>query len=114
MQGQVSEDFFNGGLKMNAREVMGIDQARERFASRLQLTVNASDIKENFQDELHSLLEPAKGGLCPVYIEYQNNQAKAELSLGLSWSITPNDDLLFGLARLLGDENVSLQFDHLG
>ena len=50
----------------------------------------------------------------PVYIEYQNSQAKAELSLGLSWSITPNDDLLFGLARLLGDENVSLQFDHLG
>ena len=114
VQGQVSEDFFNGGLKMNAREVMGIDQARERFASRLQLTVNASDIKENFQDALYLLLEPAKGGLCPVYIEYQNSQAKAELSLGLSWSITPNDDLLFGLARLLGDENVSLQFDHLG
>ena len=114
VQGQVSEDFFNGGLKMNAREVMGIDQARERFASRLQLNVNASDIKENFQDELHALLAPAKGGLCPVYIEYQNSQAKAELSLGLSWSITPSDDLLFGLARLLGDDNVSLQFDHLG
>lgn len=111
IQGQVSEDFFNGGLKMNAREIMSIDQARERFASKLRLKVNAAQIGEDFQANLKTALEPAMGGLCPIFIEYQNQQAQAELSLGRAWSVTPSDDLLFSLKRLLGQENVKLHFD---
>jgi DNA polymerase-3 subunit alpha len=114
LQGQVSEDFFNGGLKMSAREVMSIDQARERFASKLRLKVDAQKTGPDFQAQLHDALQPASGGLCPVFIEYKNNQAKAELSLGRAWSITPSDDLFFALGRLLGDENVTLHFDHIG
>ena len=114
LQGQVSEDFFNGGLKMNAREVMSIDQARERFASKLRLKVDSQKIGADFQEKLYQALAPAKGGLCPVFIEYKNHQAQAELSLGRAWSVTPSDDLFFGLTRLLGDENVTLHFDHVG
>jgi len=111
IQGQVSEDFFNGGLKMNAREIMSIDQARERFASKLRLKVNAAQISDDFQVNLKAALQPAMGGLCPVFIEYKNQQAQAELSLGRAWSVTPSDDLLFSLQRLLGKENVMLHFD---
>jgi DNA polymerase-3 subunit alpha len=113
LQGQVSEDFFNGGLKMNAREVMSIEQARERFASKLRLKVNANNVGDNFQSQLQSALEPAMGGVCPVFIEYTNTTAQAELSLGLSWAITPTDDLLFVLSKLVGEENVTLHFDHI-
>ncbi len=113
LQGQVSEDFFNGGLKMNAREVMSIDQARERFASKLRLKVNFLQIGADFQTQLNEALQPAKGGLCPVFIEYKNQQAQTELSLGRAWSVTPSDDLLFSLERLVGEENVSLHFDHV-
>jgi len=113
LQGQVSEDFFNGGLKMNAREVMSIEQARERFASKLRLKINANNIAENFQEQLQVALEPAIGGVCPVFIEYTNATAQAELSLGLSWAITPTDALLFELAKLVGEENISLHFDHV-
>ncbi|MEH6451741.1 MAG: DNA polymerase III subunit alpha [Psychromonas sp.] len=112
LQGQVSEDYFNGGLKMNAREVMSIEQARERFASKLRLKINSHDIGNNFQHMLKEALEPAKGGLCPVFVEYTNQKAKTELSFGREWAITPTDDLLFLLGRLLGPENVSLHFDH--
>jgi len=114
IQGQVSEDFFNGGLKMSAREVMSIDQARERFASKLQLKVDAKKVSPTFQAELYQALEPAKGGLCPIFIDYKNEQAQTQLSLGRSWSITPSDDLFFSLERLLGEENVTLHFDQLG
>ncbi|WP_051303199.1 DNA polymerase III subunit alpha [Psychromonas aquimarina] len=113
LQGQVSEDYFNGGLKMNAREVMSIDQARERFASKLRLKINADFIGPDFQSELHQALQPAIGGLCPVFIEYTNKQAQTELTLGRQWAITPTDDLLFALGRLLGEENVTLHFDHV-
>jgi DNA polymerase-3 subunit alpha len=109
----VSEDFFNGGLKMNAREVMSIEQARERFASKLRIKVNANNVGDNFQSQLQSALEPAMGGVCPVFIEYTNATAQAELSLGLSWAITPTDDLLFALFKLVGEENVTLHFDHI-
>jgi len=114
IQGQVSEDFFNGGLKMSAREVMSIDQARERFASKLQLKIDAQKIGPTFQAQLYQALEPVKGGLCPVFIDYKNSHAEAQLSLGRAWSITPSDDLFFALGRLLGDENVTLHFDQLG
>ncbi|MEI6897276.1 MAG: DNA polymerase III subunit alpha [Psychromonas sp.] len=113
IQGQVSEDFFNGGLKMNAREVMSIEQARERFASKLRLKINANNIADDFQSQLQRALEPAMGGVCPVFIEYKNSTAQAELSLGLTWAITPTDDLLFSLAKLIGAENVTLHFDQV-
>lgn len=114
LQGQVSEDHFNGGLKMNAREVMSIEQARERFASKLRLRINAQQIDAGFQSRLAEALRPASGGLCPIYIEYKNQQAQAELSLGRAWSVTPSDELLFSLSCLLGEENVTLHFDSAG
>jgi DNA polymerase-3 subunit alpha len=46
-----------------------------------------------------------------VFIGYQNTQAQAEVELGIEWSITPNDSLLFELERLLGKDNVTLHFD---
>ena len=113
LQGQVSEDFFNGGLKMNAREVMNITQARERFASKLRLKLNAQHIPSQFQERLHQALHAAKGGVCPVFIEYSNERAQTELILGHEWSITPSDELLFDLNRLLGKENVTLHFDNV-
>jgi len=115
LQGQVSEDYFNGGLKMNAREIMSIDQARERFASKLQITLSSNILQsqslETFKTRLNNVLKPASGGLCPVAICYQNHQAQVEMDLGIEWSITPNDDLLFELGRLLGEDNVTLHFD---
>ena len=115
LQGQVSEDYFNGGLKMNAREVMSIDQARERFASKLRLNISSNILQHQsmpeFEARLKSILTPASGGLCPVFIHYQNHQAQTEIELGIEWSITPSDDLLFELGRLLGEENVVLHFD---
>ncbi|MEL0628142.1 DNA polymerase III subunit alpha [Psychromonas aquatilis] len=115
VQGQVSEDYFNGGLKMNAREVMTIDQARERFASKLRLTISSNilDLYEmaDFKVRLNQILQEAAGGLCPVFVGYQNGQAVTEIELGIEWSVTPSDDLLFALGRLLGEENVTLHFD---
>ena len=115
LQGQVSEDYFNGGLKMNAREIMSIDQARERFASKLRLTISSNVLQQQslsqFQSRLKDILTPAAGGLCPVFVSYQNNKAQTEIELGIEWSITPSDDLLFELGRLLGEENVTLHFD---
>ncbi|MCK5818069.1 MAG: DNA polymerase III subunit alpha [Psychromonas sp.] len=113
LQGQVSEDFFNGGLKMNAREVMSITQARERFSSKLRLKLNSQHIPSQFQQRLHQALDSAKGGICPVFIEYSNEVAQTELALGREWSITPSDELLFDLKRLLGNDNVTLHFDHV-
>jgi len=113
LQGQVSEDHFNGGLKMNAREVMSMDQARERFASKLRLKINAEQLGDDFQDLLSDALQPAMGGLCPVFIEYKNKQAQAELALGRAWSVTPSDELLFALGRLFGEHNVTLHFEQV-
>jgi DNA polymerase-3 subunit alpha len=115
LQGQVSDDHFNGGLKMNAREIMSIDQARERFASKLSLNISSNILQsqsiEQFQQRLKEVLTPASGGLCPIFINYQNHQAQTEIELGIEWAVTPNDELLFELARLLGEENVTLHFD---
>ncbi|HEY5715810.1 MAG TPA: hypothetical protein VIS54_05295, partial [Psychromonas sp.] len=85
----------------------------ERFASKLRLKVNADRITADFQALLRQALLPAKGGLCPVFVEYQNQLARTELTFAREWSVTPSDELLFALSALLGPENVTLHFDHV-
>jgi len=109
--GQVSEDFFNGGIKMSVREVMSVEQSRERFASKLRLKIDARDFSADKQQKFQQALVDAKGGLCPVFIEYKNSMAQTELEFSREWAVTPTDDLLFQLKRVLGADNIKLHFD---
>jgi len=109
--GEVSFDDFNGGYKMTAREVMDIEAARERYARGLTLQLNADKMNDTFMGKFMDTLEPYRAGTCPINIYYQRADARAKLTLGVEWRVSPTDELLYGLELMLGSGNVDLEFD---
>ncbi|AUI86740.1 DNA polymerase III subunit alpha [Vibrio azureus] len=111
VSGQVSFDDFNGGLKMSAREVMDLGSAREKYARGLSVSIDANQIRNDFFEQFTRILEPYKAGTVPVHVYYQRANARARLTLGTEWRVTPSDTLLDDLKQLLGKGQVELEFN---
>ncbi|HDM8227688.1 TPA: DNA polymerase III subunit alpha [Vibrio campbellii] len=111
VSGQVSFDDFNGGLKMSAREVMDLGTAREKYARGLSVSIDANQINDKFFEQFTRILEPHKAGTVPVNVYYQRADARARLTLGTEWRVTPTDTLLDDLKQLLGKGQVELEFN---
>ncbi|WP_119469000.1 DNA polymerase III subunit alpha [Vibrio cholerae] len=109
--GQVSFDDFNAGLKMSAREVMDLGSAREKFARGLSISILQSQIDQQFFERFSHILEPHRAGTVPVNVYYQRPDARARLTLGTEWRVTPSDTLLDELKPLLGHDQVELEFN---
>ncbi len=111
VSGQVSFDDFNGGLKMSVREVMDLGSAREKFARGLSISILQSQIDQQFFERFSHILEPHRAGTVPVNVYYQRPDARARLTLGTEWRVTPSDTLLDELKQLLGHDQVELEFN---
>ncbi|MGF1696930.1 DNA polymerase III subunit alpha [Vibrio lamellibrachiae] len=111
ISGQVSFDDFNGGLKMSARELLDLGTAREKYARGLSVSINESQINNQFFERFSQILEPHRAGTVPVNIYYQRLDARARLTLGTEWRVTPSDILLDELKQLLGRNQVELEFN---
>lgn len=111
VSGQVSFDDFSGGLKMSARELLDINDARERFARAIRISLDEQRIDDRFFPRLCEILEPARAGVCPVQVNYRRPGSRVRLTLGTEWRVTPTDQLIEDLRVLLGRERVELVFD---
>lgn len=111
VSGQVSFDDFSGGLKMTARDVMDIDEAREKYARGLAISLTDRQIDDQLLNRLRQSLEPYRSGTIPVYLYYQREDARARLRFGAAWRVSPSDRLLNELRLLIGTEQVELEFD---
>ncbi|WP_135456060.1 DNA polymerase III subunit alpha [Vibrio echinoideorum] len=111
VSGQVSFDDFNGGLKMSAREVMDLGSAREKYARGVSISIEQSQINGQFFERFSQILEPYRAGTVPVNVYYQRADARARLTLGTEWRVTPSDTLLDELKQLLGNSQVELEFN---
>lgn len=109
--GQVSFDDFNGGLKMIVRELMDINEAREKYARGLAISLSDRQINEQLLNRLRGVLEPHRSGTIPVHLYFEKHDACARLRFGATWRVTPTDMLLTDLRTLLGNEQVELEFD---
>ena len=109
--GQVSFDDFNGGLKMTVRELMDINEVREKYARGLAISLSDRQINEQLLNRLRGVLEPHRSGTIPVHLYFQKHDACARLRFGATWRVTPTDMLLTDLRTLLGNEQVELEFD---
>lgn len=111
VSGQVSFDDFSGSLKMSARELLDINDARERFARAIRISLDEQRIDDRFFPRLCEILEPARAGVCPVQVNYRRPGSRVRLTLGTEWRVTPTDQLIDDLRVLLGRERVELVFD---
>jgi DNA polymerase-3 subunit alpha len=70
----------------------------------------------NFIRQLSEILEPYRGTpaqpvRCPLVIHYHRSNAKAQLKLGASWNIRPEDELLQRLRDNYGSGSVKLVYE---
>ncbi|RDV24411.1 DNA polymerase III subunit alpha [Alteromonas aestuariivivens] len=108
IKGQVSFDDFSGGNTITARDAMDIVQARERNARALALRLQTQGWEETTLASLQAIMQPFKGGSCPVELHVVHPDAEAVLTCGAQWYVTPEDQLLHDLKQCLGDKSVKL------
>ncbi len=106
VDGQLSVDEYTGGFKMRADKLYTMDQARAGFASRLVIDIDMNTASNGFVGELKQILSPVVDGPCPVYLNYSNHKAEAEILLGEQWKVNPTAGVLEKLAGLAGENHV--------
>lgn len=106
----VTDDYYESGLSVIAREIMDIEQARNRFAN-LNICLNAEQSSMSVIEKIKKILSINCNGNCRINITYYNGDAKCHLELGKEWRIKISDSLLESLKNLLGSDNVSLSYN---
>lgn len=114
VDGTVSHDDYSGSLKMRVSDVMDVATARQRYSRGLQMSLSSEQLGNGLLDKLDRTLQPHRGREgtgCPVWINYQSDEARTRIQLGETWRVQPNDDLLLNLRHLVGDQAVELVYD---
>ena len=109
VEGEVSHDDFSGGLRLRAKRVMSLEEARTGLAQSLRLNLTVTDLSRDSLTQLKALLLQYKGA-CPLTIDYSGHSAKALLEFSPEWKIEPTDDLILALRDLFGRDNVFLHY----
>jgi DNA polymerase-3 subunit alpha len=112
-EGGLAIDNFSGALRLTVEKLYDINQARESFSRGLQLTWNAAENQPesvNLIDQLAEILNPFKGGSCPVSISYTSTDARASVQLGDEWRIHPTDELLTRLRSVFGIAGAEMRY----
>ncbi|MDO9372073.1 MAG: DNA polymerase III subunit alpha [Gammaproteobacteria bacterium] len=114
VEGEVSVDEYSGNYKMSALRITDINQARERYAQRLVISLESDMAGNGMVSELAAALTPFRNGGCPVWISYRNayngSSINADLPLGQEWRVHPTDELLHRLAGLVGKDHVKVVY----
>jgi DNA polymerase-3 subunit alpha len=105
--GKVSEDRFNGGLRITAEKVFDIAASRIHYGHKLEMdlatTVSPAKIAE--------VLQPYRqeNGL-PVSLRVKPQGVPCTLQLGDDWRVAPSDALKLALELTLGAKDVAVEY----
>lgn len=96
--GEVSEDTFNGGIKLDAEQVVTLAEARIERARAIKLQVDHSALESGRIEDLKGLLEAyrANTGL-PIVVDYRSEDACAQLKTPEGVVYFPHDDFIEAL-----------------
>jgi DNA polymerase-3 subunit alpha len=109
-EGALGIDDYLGTLRLTVEKLYSMEQAREVYARSIQLVWNVAENDHDFVAKLTAVLEPFKGGGCPIGISYTSQVAKANLQLGDEWRVHPTDELVARLRSMLGGEAVEVRY----
>ncbi|MBO9537987.1 DNA polymerase III subunit alpha [Herbaspirillum sp.] len=107
VQGRVSEDRFNGGLRVSAEKVMDLGAARIQYGVRMVVQINKAVDTALLRDTLSAHRQ--EQGL-PFVMRYLQPDAGCEVVLGDAWRVNPSDSLQSSLVASFGKEAVVVEY----
>ncbi|NCX93415.1 MAG: DNA polymerase III subunit alpha [Gammaproteobacteria bacterium] len=110
IEAEVSSDEYSGGLRVVARDIFTFVEARSRYAKRLKLIMTAKQVESGVVGQVKKLLEPCRGGMCPLTIEYHGDDLKTHLKTG-SWNLQLEEKTLSQLGELLTHEQIEFFYE---
>jgi DNA polymerase III subunit alpha len=110
IEGNVQPDEFTQSHKMIADRVSTMDEARARYADRLEIQLHENNAPTDLIVRLRRALEPHRTNGCPVSIMYERGDAVGRLQLGDGWRVAPTDELLTKLRTAFGTEQVRVAY----
>ena len=109
VEGEVAVDDFSGGMRVRAKRVMSLEEARTSLLESVRISLDSQRHDPGCLQMLAGVLQRYRGE-CPVTIEVQRPDAQALLRLGDEWRVEPADDLVQTLRDQLGKGSVSLHY----
>ncbi len=110
VDGSLRYDDFIEAWRLQAKTLMDIDRARERFARRLWLKWPAAFDGPSGMTRFEEMLKPYTRGPCGVSVVVSRPDYSGRLNLGESWSIRPTRELLDKLSAVVGRDGWHLVY----
>jgi DNA polymerase-3 subunit alpha len=110
VDGSLRYDDFIEAWRLQAKSLMDIDRARERFARRLWLRWPAVFDGPSGMNRFEEMLKPHTRGPCGVSVVVSRPDYSGRLNLGDAWSIRPTRELLDKLSALVGRDGWHLVY----
>ncbi len=105
--GKVSEDRFNGGLRITAEKVFDIAAARIHYGHKLEMDIECTISPSRLAEVLAPYRNP--DGL-PVSLRVKPQGIECTLQLGDEWRVAPSDALKHALELNLGAKDVAVEY----
>ncbi|MFT4564199.1 MAG: DNA polymerase-3 subunit alpha [Gammaproteobacteria bacterium] len=109
MIGDCSMDDYSGDVSLKADTVLGLDEARNQYASSLRLTMD-STFENGKLELLKQMLSTYTVGNCPVSVEFSNGHARARLRLADEWRVAISETMLEQLHAQFGEASVAVEY----
>ncbi len=105
--GKVSEDRFNGGLRITAEKVFDIAASRIQYGHKLEMDLSTSVDPAKIAE----VLQPyrVQDGM-PVSLRLVTNGIPYVVQLGDDWRVAPSDTLKQALELTLGAKDVAVEY----
>ena len=110
VDGEVSHDDFSGEVKVRAKSLMDIVDARQQLVKEMAISLDATDFTPVLTDRLQTMLQPWTGAGCPISVDYHSPEARGRVLLGDEWRVRPSDEVLQSLRDELGADKVVLRY----
>jgi DNA polymerase III subunit alpha len=110
VDGSLRYDDFIEAWRLQAKSLMDIDRARERFARRLWLKWPAAFEGPSGMNRFEEMLKPYIRGPCGVGVVVSRPDYSGRLNLGDAWSIRPTRELLDKLSAVVGRDGWHLVY----
>jgi DNA polymerase-3 subunit alpha len=104
IEGTLRFDDFIEAWRLQAKTIIDIDRARERYARRLWLRWPAEFDEPQGMSRFEQMLKPYLRGPCNVSVALKRGEYSGNLNLADTWAVRPTRELLTRLTSLVGRE----------